>query len=205
MAKLGENDLEKIMRTLSKRRSVFHSEADFQHELAFELREHLKDAKDAKVRLEYPYKEELVPKKRRRYTDIVVFFDDERVGIEVKYALKGKNKNKDIETIKICGEEFKVSGQGAQTNRKKSFDDDKERIEKSKEYDYGYAIMITNIKSLSDKARQKENNNGFVWNDYVDVNGNNALSEKDKMLLKEFKYLIVEIEKTEKALQKASQ
>ncbi len=240
MAKLGKNDLEKIMRTLSKRRPVFHSEADFQHELAFELREHLKDAK---VRLEYPQKSIKEEGKKRKYIDIVVFFDDEVIGIEVKYALKGMNKNNNkkdtlisVDNDKIKNpENFYVSGQGGQNKRGFAFIEDIHKLEnfeiigenhkfKNKGCLYGYLIILTNDATYSKKARSKKAKCAkYKFYEGAILKGDFKYGKKAIELEKEhvvdkwneynakdsniqnFKYLIVEIEKTEKTLQKASQ
>ncbi|HOC92053.1 MAG TPA: hypothetical protein PKH33_06780 [bacterium] len=162
MAKLGKNDLEKIMKSLSKRRPVFHREADFQHELAFELREHFKDAS---IRLEYPQKpikEKPIEEKgeKRKYIDIVVLFKDEKIGIEVKYLLKGMNKNKLAQPIyddHDCTkkpEPFYVSGQGGQNKRGYAFVEDIHKLENAV-CSYGYLIILTNDAIYSKKARNK--------------------------------------------------
>ena len=75
------NEIEAAMVTLAKRRPVFHSEADFQHELAWTIRER---HPDAGIRLEYP----LPLDGPRRVIDI--WLTDGPTAIELKYWKGGE-------------------------------------------------------------------------------------------------------------------
>ena len=93
-------DLNLLLAGLATKRPVFHSEADFQHALSWEL--HLMDP-NIDVRLEYrpPWID------RKQYVDIWVIQDDTETAIELKY----KTKKMDIS---IAGEQFALQNQAAQ-------------------------------------------------------------------------------------------
>lgn len=74
------SDIEAAMAALAKRRPVFHSEADFQHELAWTIRER---HPDAGIRLEYP-----LPLDGPRGA-IDIWLTDGPTAIELKYWKKG--------------------------------------------------------------------------------------------------------------------
>ena len=78
-----------VLEELSKRRSVFHSEADFQQELAFAIREKYNKIK---IRLEIPFK---IPNDLKNKALDILLIENEKskVGIELKYP-KAKLKKK---------------------------------------------------------------------------------------------------------------
>lgn len=72
--------LSDIMRRLALVRPVFHSEADFQHALAWQI--HV-EYPDAQIRLEYrPFAE------RKMYIDLWCVLNDQLTAIELKYPTK---------------------------------------------------------------------------------------------------------------------
>ena len=115
-------DIHALMEGLAKKRPVFHSEADFQFALAWEIRE-----KNLAVRLEYPRKPN-----EKRYLD--VWLPKVRVAIELKYF----KKKLDVE---VGGERFALSNQGAQDINRYRFVCDIERVEGA---GGGFAIALTN-------------------------------------------------------------
>jgi hypothetical protein len=77
---VNELDIRPIMEKLAERRPVFHSEADFQHELAWELRECIPDCE---VRLERP-----IIGAFRGAVDIVILWQGVQYGLELKYLTR---------------------------------------------------------------------------------------------------------------------
>ena len=126
-------DFDLLLAGLATKRPVFHSEADFQHALAWEL--HLMDP-NINVRLEYrpPWID------RRQYVDIWVIQDDTETAIELKY----KTKKMDIS---IAGEQFALQNQAAQDIGRYDFVKDIERLERvvaTRRPGVGYASILTN-------------------------------------------------------------
>lgn len=131
--------LEKILKTLSKKRPVFHQEADFQFALAWEIQEGLKDAK---IRLEYPVATEKNGKRKNEYIDIIVTVDDKTYPIELKY------KPKELE-ITIDDEDFYLKSHAAQTLGNYDSLKDISRIEKfiaRNKCEAGFVIWLSNDK-----------------------------------------------------------
>ena len=123
------NDIE-ILKTSNK---VFHSEADFQFSLAWELHKILPNAK---IKLDYcPIFD------KDMHIDIYVIDGEQSFPIELKY------KTRKIEQP-IDGEQYNLKNHGAQDIGRFDFLFDIHRIEKAKALDpkfkAGYAIMLTN-------------------------------------------------------------
>jgi hypothetical protein len=126
-------DIKKILEDLSLKRPLFHSEADFQHELAWEI--HLQYP-GAKLRLEKPSGN---PEKKERI-DIEVILNNQITMIELKYK-KTKLEYNHID------EHFRLSNDGAQDITRYDFIKDilrlEEYIDRNPEA-VGYAIILTN-------------------------------------------------------------
>ena len=71
-------DIHNLIANLSKQRPIFHSEADFQHALAWQIH---KTMPDCKIRLELPYRKE-----KNWHLDI--YLPIQRIVIELKYLQK---------------------------------------------------------------------------------------------------------------------
>ena len=130
-------DLKKQIIELSKSRKIFHSEADFQFALAWQIQ---KAYPSAEVRLEYcPSGTEKV-----MHIDILVIIDGNWFPIELKY--------KTLKCSKIWNDEkFNLKSHGAQDLGRYDFLNDVKRIEylskalpKFKE---GYSVLLTNDSS----------------------------------------------------------
>ena len=93
-------DVEATLKRLADDRPVFHSEADFQHALAWSLREQFPDLA---VRLEYP----LPSEGGRAYADVWLRTPEGPIVLELKYWKRNLQ-------ITIDGEEFNLPDQGAQ-------------------------------------------------------------------------------------------
>ena len=124
-------DIPSLMLTLSKERPIFHSEADFQHALAWQLH---KAMPNDEIRLEFkPFQNE------RMYLDI--WLPAVGVAIELKYLTK---------RLEQCSkqESFALLDQGAQDIRRYDFLRDVQRLERVvADFELakvGYAILLTN-------------------------------------------------------------
>jgi hypothetical protein len=137
-------NIEKIIEGLSKIRPVFHSEADFQHALAWEIQKHYPEAK---IRLEI-HPERLG---KREYLDIWIKSDNQIVAIELKYkARKATLENQD--------EKFFLLNHVAYDCGRYDFIKDVVRLEGyiEKHSDaVGYAIMLTNEKNYWKESKKK--------------------------------------------------
>ena len=117
---------------LAKERPVFHSEADFQHALAWQLQ---RDHSGAQLRLEVPFGAD-----SRRYYDILFQDGEERVALELKYKTFGRQ-------LRVGEEDFHLLNQGAQDNGRYDYIKDIERLETlvaSGACHRGYAILLSN-------------------------------------------------------------
>jgi len=79
--KLTKEKIYEIMKKLSMERPVFHSEADFQHALAWKIHE---ECPDYNIRLE----NRKVVNGKEIYFDIFIFKDAEMIPIELKYKTR---------------------------------------------------------------------------------------------------------------------
>ena len=153
-------DIHKIMDQLKDRRPVFHSEADFQFEFAWEIKQiHA----DYQIRLEYPVRLKRLKKTRNRqkdkneYIDIVVITDkNEWIPIELKY--KTKKHKFDLSSHKRKLEDVELTDQSATDHGRYWFWNDVSRIEALLEEGYGnknwvegHAIILTNEENYWDK------------------------------------------------------
>lgn len=126
-------DINLVMEKLKSKREIFVSEADFQLELAWIIKEQYPDAL---VRLEYcPYFNPSM------HIDILVIIDNQWIPIELKYKTKGCNK-------KIGSETFILKNHGAKDINCYLYLKDLQRIESIKdtalEFFEGYTIFLTN-------------------------------------------------------------
>lgn len=124
-----------LMEGLADTRPVFHSEADFQHALAWRIHE---VDRDPGIRLEWPV---TLPGRRKRiYVD--VYLPNHKVAVELKYLTqKLQFKHED--------ECFALRSQSAQDTRRYDFLKDIQRLEQlslsdSADVRAGFAILLTN-------------------------------------------------------------
>ena len=123
-----------ILQSLSQRRPIFHSEADFQHEFAWELRSH---HPDCQIRLEVPSTSDGIGT-----TDIVVRHGGAVCGVELKYLTRR------YET-EVLGEAFRLKAHGAQDLRRYDVLKDVWRLERFNRV-YGgpsFVVALTNDRS----------------------------------------------------------
>ncbi|MDY5616730.1 MAG: hypothetical protein SPF34_07520 [Helicobacter sp.] len=155
-------DMAKIIEKLQDKRQIFCSEADFQLEMAWVIKEMYPDAK---VRLEY------VPTfNDKMHIDILVFISNKWIPIELKYKTKNSKKEEMID--KKTQEVFNLKDQGAKDISCYLYLKDIMRIESIKEqeknnFKEGYAVFLTNDKIYL-KSPQK---NDCVYKEFSLENG----------------------------------
>jgi hypothetical protein len=129
---LSISELEAALLQLSADRPVFHSEADFQFALAWQLRE---NHSDVTVRLEYkPVASE------RIYIDVWLSRGVEKAAIELKYATRALQ-------VTVGGEDFSLRHQAAQDLTRYDFIRDVVRVERvvqERDHSVGFAVLLTN-------------------------------------------------------------
>ncbi|MCM1991156.1 hypothetical protein [Oceanirhabdus seepicola] len=126
-------DIHAILDSLSERRAVFHSEKDFQHELAWQIRT---SYPDAQIRLEYdyPYVSESLN------LDIWIKYENIYYAIELKYKTRFLH-------CTFNGENFFLKKQSAEDHGRYDFIRDICRLEKVTSIHQnciGYSIILTN-------------------------------------------------------------
>src|SRR6266542_699500 len=125
-------DVPEVLGQLAVERPLFHSEADFQHSLAWELHRRLPDAA---IRPERPVSSAGC----QLYVDEWMSSPDHTVALELKYKTRGI-------TVDIGGEEYNLKNQSAQDVARYDFIKDVHRLEDlitGKQITIGYAIMLT--------------------------------------------------------------
>lgn len=140
-------DIYKIIDRLKVKRPIFVSEADFQLELAWVIKE---ECPNSKIRLEYCPQFDM-----NMHIDILVIIDSKWIPIELKYKTKGCSKIVDSEL-------FNLKNHSAKDINCYLYLKDIERIEKIKEketsFGKGYTIFITNDMAY---IREPLNNSSF--------------------------------------------
>ena len=126
-------DIDDLMTSLARVRGLFHSEADFQHALAWQIHE---ASPQSRVRLEV----NVAPAAgRRMYLDI--WLPEERIAIELKYLTRRLD-------LTHGGERFALRDHGAQDLGRYDFLKDVRRIELMRSMPgvcrAGYAVLLTN-------------------------------------------------------------
>jgi hypothetical protein len=125
--------ISEILATLAKKRPIFHSEADFQHAISWEIQQQLPNAS---LRLERPVQ----VNNRSLHVDVWVITQDEILAIELKYKTRGLS-------VLVDGEKFDLKDQSAQDIARYDFMKDIQRLEQvtaEQGRTTGYAILLTN-------------------------------------------------------------
>ena len=126
-------EIAEILAILAKKRSIFHSEADFQHAFAWEIQQKLPNAA---VRLELP----IDVQNRYLHVDLWVAYQNQVLAAELKYKTRALS-------IEIDNERYRLKSQSAQDVGRYDFIKDIQRLEHISEVArnfVGYAVMITN-------------------------------------------------------------
>ena len=128
-------DLNDLMAQLSSKRKVFHSEADFQHALAWQIHEAMPDCE---IRLEF----NPVPDAKRRVA-LDIWIPTKRVAIELKYPTHCLDAT-------VSGERFVLKEQSARDQTRYDYFKDIKRLEgevTAGRARQGFAVMLTNDRS----------------------------------------------------------
>ena len=126
-------DILNLMNTLALQRKAYHSEADFQHALAWELH---KQFPDSSVWLERPLK----ANGKKLHLDFLIQLQDKAIAVELKYKTRKL-------VIDAERESLSLADHGAQDLGRYDFIKDIERLENitsSLEHCDGIAILLTN-------------------------------------------------------------
>ncbi len=126
-------DILDVMKTLAAQRKAYHSEADFQHAIAWEIHRRFPESS---VRLERP----LRTKGKVLHLDFMIQLPQKAIAIELKYKTKKLS-------VELDGEDFQLADHRAQDCGRYDFIKDicrLEQITSSVENCEGYAILLTN-------------------------------------------------------------
>lgn len=139
-------DIDGLLTGLAANRKVFHSEADFQHALAWCIHESMPESQ---VRLEVDV---MQVEGGRMFQDI--WLPVEGIAIELKYKTRGLGVEQD-------GEPFALRDQSAQDQGRYDFLWDVQRLEellrsKPEQCKAGYAVLLTNDSSYWNVPPQRD-------------------------------------------------
>ena len=140
-APMTSDDMRQVMASIARRRPIFHSEADFQQALAWELQI---GYPAAGIRLE-------VELHAGRSLDVLLRLPDQLVAIELKYLVKRQE-------VTVDGEEFRLKNQSAHDIRRYDTVKDITRIEELVEagaVDTGFVIVASNDSAYWSQSRER--------------------------------------------------
>ncbi|MCA0757028.1 hypothetical protein KP806_18360 [Paenibacillus sp. N4] len=126
-------DIQAVLQALANKRPIFHNEADFQHALAWELRE----LYQYEIRLERRIE---LNNGQRTYIDVLAEKNGQKVAIELKYKMKAFQCN-------VGDEEFSLLNQGAHDIGRYDILKDLQRLEAIVGNELaaeGYLVLLTN-------------------------------------------------------------
>lgn len=133
-------EVNKLVQECLKEQKIFHSEADFQHSLAWKI--HEKFGKKFKIRLEAVIESKSIDL-------ILIDSSKNKIGIELKYKTKNLYE-------KINGEQFYLKSHGAQDIGRYDAIKDIERLEeliRKNKIKKGFVIFLTNDMSYLNKCK----------------------------------------------------
>ena len=144
-------DILSCMKGLAQDRPIFHSEADFQHALAWHIHEAISDCR---VRLEFKPQVMSCPDKSKSCPDMYldIWLESMRVAIELKYRTRELRL-----PIGDGGESFNLRNQAAQGGGRYHFIKDIRRLEQvvaNKTAKAGFAILLTNDPSYWEPSQR---------------------------------------------------
>ena len=138
-------DISGLVAGLAGTRKVFHSEADFQHALAWHIHHAMPESQ---VRLEVDV---MQVERQRRFLDI--WLPLEGIAIELKYKTRGLALEQDDES-------FALRDQSARDQGRYDFLRDIQRLElmhsKMEQFGAGYAVLLTNDSSYWSEPRSQD-------------------------------------------------
>ena len=135
-------DIRGLLSGLAESREVFHSEADFQHALAWHIHQKMEDSQ---IRLEFP----MPLGDRKMYVDI--WLPVEKIAIELKYVTRSLELENNEES-------FALRNHGAHDLRRYDFLRDIQRLERMRSNlelcEAGHAVLLTNDPSYWNLPRR---------------------------------------------------
>ena len=137
-------DIRGLLTDLAESRKVFHSEADFQHALAWHIHQTMPKSQ---IRLEFPMPVE----HQKMHVDI--WLPVEKIAIELKYVTRSLE-------LEQNGESFALRNHGAQVQRRYDFLLDIQRLELMRSMpelcEAGHAVLLTNDSSYWNLPRSRD-------------------------------------------------
>jgi hypothetical protein len=140
-----------VLSSLAQQRSIFHSEADFQHAFAWEIHSRMPNAA---IRLEFP----VANQNKLLHVDIWITQHEQILALELKYKTRAL-------AHAVGDESFKLLNQSAQDIGRYDFIKDVQRLEYlvgEHHRAIGYAILLTNDSSYWTPPR----NTSFIDADF---------------------------------------
>lgn len=158
---VSAKNIEETLLRLASQRPIFHSEADFQHALAWSIQQ---SYPNTVIRLELPFRTE----DSSEYLDMQIANGSQSFAVELKYKTRRL-------THLQAGEQFNLKQQGAQDLGRYDFLADVGRLERfvaSKLATAGCAILVTNDPSYwSETAHTGPVDQMFRLNEGRDLHG----------------------------------
>ena len=142
---MSTHKIQTVLARLAKKRPVFHSEADFQHALAWELQ---LDSPDAQIRLE----KQVATQGSRVHLDLLFQSDGIEMAIELKYKTR-------LGKLFYAGEEYALRNQSAQDIGRHDFIKDIHRLERyleSHNNAVGFAVLLTNDRTYWNESKKSD-------------------------------------------------
>lgn len=138
-------DIHVLLTKLSKRRPVFHSEADFQHAIAWQMQ---LNHPGVDIRLE----KQVAAKGARVHLDLLVESKASQIAIELKYKTRRAELNHGDET-------YFLRNQSAQDIGRHDFLKDMQRLERYVEthaHAVGFAVLLTNDRTYWSESKKND-------------------------------------------------
>ena len=146
-------DILSRMKGLAQDRPIFHSEADFQHALAWHIHEVMPDCR---VRLEFKPQAKSCPGKNKSCLGMYLDIWLESMGVAVAVELKYRTQKLVLERT---GESFALRNQAAQPLGRYDFIKDIRRLERvvaDGPAETGFAVLLTNDPSYWEEPSQPD-------------------------------------------------
>jgi tRNA splicing endonuclease len=163
-------DIYQIIKSLARKRPVFHNEADLQHSLAWEIKE---TYPNCKIRLEKRVNDQ---RSQKIYLDILVDLDGRKIAIELKY------KTRSYELL-FEDEDYLLNNHGAQDTGRYDVLKDLQRLEYCVDSGFaheGILVFLTNDASyFSDPGKERVTvDQDFRFHEGRRINGNLSWSNQ---------------------------
>ena len=160
-------DMIRLMSVLSEHRPIFHSEADFQHALAWQIHE---TNPNWQIRPEYPFPSG----KNSMYLDI--WIPKKGIAVELKYCTQKLQ-------VEYCRERFALRDQSAGPLRRYDFLKDIARLERvvkneERPASVGFAVFLTNDPSYWQCPQRETVDAAFRTHEGREISGKLAWADR---------------------------